>query len=172
MRTPIRFYIWTQLSTISWWSILLMEQTGIHRRKPLTCLKKHIPYLGFYNAQDFAQIFYFEGGVRIINRNNVFHSFTDREITCLPCFHGLWQKSSSEMKELNINRIYFSVLWACFIYWENLRTIYLFSSSIKLQNIKCVGFYSLHKLITQQLITAVYLAALIVGWCAQNFLWL
>jgi hypothetical protein len=42
------------------------------------------------------------------------------------------------MKELNINRIYFSVLWACFIYWENLRTIYLFSSSIKLQNIKCV----------------------------------
>jgi hypothetical protein len=44
---------------------------------------------------------------------------------------GLWQQSSSEMKELNINRIYFSVLWACFIYWENLRTIYLFSSSIK-----------------------------------------
>jgi hypothetical protein len=82
----IRFYIWTQLSTISWWSILLMEQTGIHRRKPLTCLKKHIPYLGFYNAQDFAQIFYFVGGVRIINRNNVLHSFTDREITCLPCF--------------------------------------------------------------------------------------
>jgi hypothetical protein len=36
---------------------------------------------------------------------------------------------------------YFSVLWACFICWENLRTIYLFSSSIKLQNIQCVGFY-------------------------------
>ena len=46
VHTPmiIRFYIWTQLSTISWWSILLMEQTGIHRRKPLTCLKKHIRY--------------------------------------------------------------------------------------------------------------------------------
>ena len=52
-----------------------------------------------------------------------------------------WKKSSSEMQELNINRIYFSILWACFICWENLRTIYLFSSSIKLQNIKCVGFY-------------------------------
>jgi hypothetical protein len=50
-----------------------------------------------------------------------------------------WKKSSSEMQELNINHIYFSVLWACFICWENLRTIYLFSSSIKLQNIKCVG---------------------------------
>jgi hypothetical protein len=45
-----------------------------------------IPYLGLYNVQDFAQILYFVGGVRIINRNNVFHSFPDREITCLPCF--------------------------------------------------------------------------------------
>jgi hypothetical protein len=27
-----------------------------------------------------------QGGVHIINRNNVFHSFPDREITCLPCF--------------------------------------------------------------------------------------
>jgi hypothetical protein len=35
--------------------------------------------------------------------------------------------------------IYFSVLWTCFICWEKLRTIYLFSSSIKLKNIKCVG---------------------------------
>jgi hypothetical protein len=65
---------------------------------------------------------------------------------CLPFFilyHSFlsWKKSSSEMQELNINRIYFSILWACFICWENLRTIYLFSSSIKLQNIKCVGFY-------------------------------
>jgi hypothetical protein len=41
----------------------------------------------------------------------------------------------------SINPIYFSVLWACFICWEKLRTIYLFSSSIKLQNIRCVGFY-------------------------------
>jgi hypothetical protein len=31
------------------------------------------------------QILYFVGGVRIINRNNVFHSFPDREITCPPC---------------------------------------------------------------------------------------
>ena len=45
-----------------------------------------LPYLGLYNAQDFAQIFNFVGGVRIINKNNVFHSFPDREITCLPCF--------------------------------------------------------------------------------------
>jgi hypothetical protein len=35
----------------------------------------------------------------------------------------------------------FSVLWISFICWEKLRTIYLFSSSIKLKNIKCVGFY-------------------------------
>jgi hypothetical protein len=33
----------------------------------------HVPYLGLYNAQDFAQILYFVGGVRIINRNNVFN---------------------------------------------------------------------------------------------------
>ena len=39
-----------------------------------------------YNVPDFAQILYFVGGVRIINRNNVFHSFPDWEITCLPCF--------------------------------------------------------------------------------------
>ena len=45
-----------------------------------------VPYLGLYNAQDFAQILYLVGGVRIINRNNVFHSFPDREIICLPCF--------------------------------------------------------------------------------------
>ena len=43
-----------------------------------------LPYLGLYNAQDFAQILYLVGGVRIINRNNVFHSFPDREITCPP----------------------------------------------------------------------------------------
>jgi hypothetical protein len=45
-----------------------------------------LPYLGLYNVQDFAQILYLVGGVRIINRNNVFHSFPDREITCPPCF--------------------------------------------------------------------------------------
>ena len=45
-----------------------------------------LPYLGLYNVQDFAQILYFVGGVCIINRNNVFHSFPDQEITCLPCF--------------------------------------------------------------------------------------
>ena len=53
------------------------------------CMNTHhlcLPYLGLYNAQDFAQILYFVGGVRIINRNNVFHSFPDQEITCLPCF--------------------------------------------------------------------------------------
>ena len=37
-----------------------------------------IPYLGLYNVQDFAQILYLVGGVHIINRNNVFHSFPDR----------------------------------------------------------------------------------------------
>ena len=31
-----------------------------------------------HNAQDFAQILYFTGGVRIINKNNVFHSNTCR----------------------------------------------------------------------------------------------
>ena len=46
----------------------------------------NLPYLGLYNAQDFAQILYFVVGVRIINRNNVFHSFPDREITCPTCF--------------------------------------------------------------------------------------
>ena len=49
-------------------------------------MKAHLPYLGLYNAQDFAQILYLVGGVCIINRNNVFHSFPDREITCPPCF--------------------------------------------------------------------------------------
>ena len=48
--------------------------------------KNWVPYLGLYNAQDFAQILYLVGGVCIINRNNVFHSFPDWEITCLPCF--------------------------------------------------------------------------------------
>jgi hypothetical protein len=43
-------------------------------------------YLGLHNTQDFAQILYFVGVVHIINRNNVFHSFPDREITCPPCF--------------------------------------------------------------------------------------
>ena len=52
----------------------------------LVCLLSLIPYLRLHNAQDFAQILYFVGGVRIINRNNVFHTFPDREITCPPCF--------------------------------------------------------------------------------------
>jgi hypothetical protein len=42
----------------------------------------HVPYLGLYNAQDFTQILYFVGGVRIINRNNVFHSFPDGKSQC------------------------------------------------------------------------------------------
>ena len=50
----------------------------------------NVPYLGLYNAQDFAQILYLVGGVRIINRNNVFHSFPDREITCPPCFFAYY----------------------------------------------------------------------------------
>ena len=45
-----------------------------------------LPYLGLYNAQYFAQIPYLVGSVCIIYRNNVFHSFSDREITCPPCF--------------------------------------------------------------------------------------
>ena len=49
-------------------------------------MDQDIPYLGLHNAQDFAQILYFVGGVHIINRNNVFHPFPDREITCPPCF--------------------------------------------------------------------------------------
>jgi hypothetical protein len=32
----------------------------------------NVPYLGLYNAQDFAQILYFVEGVHIIKRNNVF----------------------------------------------------------------------------------------------------
>ena len=45
-----------------------------------------LPYLGLHNAQFFVQILYFVGVVHIINRNNVFHSFPDRKITCPPCF--------------------------------------------------------------------------------------
>ena len=48
--------------------------------------QSYLPYSGLYNAQDFAQVLYLVRGVRIINRNNVFHSFQDREITCPPCF--------------------------------------------------------------------------------------
>ena len=48
------------------------------------CCLISLPYLGLHNAQDFVQILYFVGGVRIINRNNVFHSFPDREIACPP----------------------------------------------------------------------------------------
>jgi hypothetical protein len=43
-----------------------------------------VPYLGLHNAQDFAWILWFVGEVHIINRNNVFHSFPNREITCPP----------------------------------------------------------------------------------------
>ena len=45
-----------------------------------------LPYLGLHNAQDVSQILYFVGVVCIINRNNVFHSFPDWEITCPQCF--------------------------------------------------------------------------------------
>ena len=38
-----------------------------------------------HNAQAFAQILHFVGGLRIIDRTNVLHSFPDREITCPPC---------------------------------------------------------------------------------------
>jgi hypothetical protein len=31
--------------------------------------KNSLPYLGLYNAQDFAQILYLVGGVRIIDTN-------------------------------------------------------------------------------------------------------
>jgi hypothetical protein len=36
-----------------------------------------IKYQSYIFFQDFAQILYLVGGVRIINRNNVFHSFPD-----------------------------------------------------------------------------------------------
>ena len=40
-----------------------------------------------HNGRDFVQILYIAGRVRIINENNVFHSFfSDREITCPPFF--------------------------------------------------------------------------------------
>ena len=45
-----------------------------------------IPYLLVYNARDFTQIIYFVGGMRIIDKNNVFQSFSDRKITCRPYF--------------------------------------------------------------------------------------
>jgi hypothetical protein len=37
-----------------------------------------------HNALDFTYILYFAVGVCIINKDNVFHSFSDREITCPP----------------------------------------------------------------------------------------
>jgi hypothetical protein len=58
--------------------LIIFIETGTSRLQ--------LPYLGLYNVQDFAQILYLVGGVRIIYRNNVFHSFPDREITCPPCF--------------------------------------------------------------------------------------
>jgi hypothetical protein len=58
----------------------------IHTNAHLSRTDDVVPYLGLYDAQDFAQILYLVGGVHTINRNNVFHSFPDREITCPPCF--------------------------------------------------------------------------------------
>jgi hypothetical protein len=49
--------------------------------------------------QDFAQILYFVGGVRIINRNNVFHSFPDREITCPPYFFCLLLSGTADIAQ-------------------------------------------------------------------------
>jgi hypothetical protein len=34
-----------------------------------------------YNALDFTYILYYAGGVWIINKKNMFHLFSDREIT-------------------------------------------------------------------------------------------
>jgi hypothetical protein len=67
---------------------LLSDNMNIYGHIKLfnACVQFHLPYLGLYNVQYFAQILYLVGGVRIINRNNVFHSFPDREITCPPCF--------------------------------------------------------------------------------------
>jgi hypothetical protein len=60
-----------------------------------------IPYLGLYNAQDFAQVLYLVGRVRIIKRNNVFHSFPDRKITCPPCFFVYYILQSFEHVSFN-----------------------------------------------------------------------
>jgi hypothetical protein len=75
-------------------------QGAIHRVKPKT--KKLVPYLGLYNVQDFAQILYFVGGVRIINRNNVFHSFPDWEITFLPSAFGSTQNHYPESESTSL----------------------------------------------------------------------
>ena len=91
-----------------------MNQGGLLRYDAFfNSCKIHIPYLGLHNAQDFAQNLYCVGGERIINRNNVFHSFPDREITCPPCFTTksymiaydlllLWTLLPSNFKDENI----------------------------------------------------------------------
>jgi CTP synthase (UTP-ammonia lyase) len=73
------------------------QATGEQKTKPTQASVRELRGLGLspdlvskYNVQDFAQILYLVGGVRIINRNNVFHSFPDREITCLPCFFAYY----------------------------------------------------------------------------------
>ena len=53
----------------------------IHTNVHLSRTDDVVPYLGLYDAQDFVQILYLVGGVHTINRNNVLHSFPDREIS-------------------------------------------------------------------------------------------
>jgi hypothetical protein len=55
--------------------IKVKYQIHVDRSKIKVKYQIHVPYLGLYNAQDFAHIFYLVGGVPIIKRNNVFHSF-------------------------------------------------------------------------------------------------
>ena len=77
-----------------WINTIPIVLFGVHSNWKFKCLSEtrsdnvypYLPYLGLHNTQDFAQILYFVGEVRIINRNHVFHSFPDREITCPPCF--------------------------------------------------------------------------------------
>jgi hypothetical protein len=55
--------------------------------------------------------------------------------------HGLLKKIVVGNVRIKYQSYIFFSFFSMFHCWENLRTIYLFSSSIKLQNIKCVGFY-------------------------------
>ena len=86
--------IWTLQS--SEWAPDLRPKTSKTLFRPVNFYSFYldIPYLGLHNAQDFAQILYFAGGVRIIDKNNVFHSFFRLENHMSDIFFYCLSKSS------------------------------------------------------------------------------
>ena len=106
-----------------------------------------VPYLGLHNAQDFAQILYFAGGVSIINKNNVFHSFfqTGKSHVGHFYFFTLCQSRLSYLYYLDNDILKLKTINIC-LFYSSLKKIIVLSRRNTLKTIK--NIYDWHLIFT------------------------